>query len=558
MLSHVEDQSDEQGNGWPELQPIGPPPLPTFPTQALPSPLREWVEAEAEATQTPAELAGILALSVCSAVIARKVEVWVPEHGWPEPVNLFSVVVLGPGNRKSAVFKDSTTALRKYEEELVEQRRPELAIEQSERRQAEKRLKLIEDEIAKLIKPKDFEKLKAEAATLASKLSNWPEPVLDALIVDDMTSEKLGIVLSEQNGRIACMSPEGDVFDLMAGKYSISSAPNFGTHLRGHAGDDLRVGRVGRESVFVIRPAITMALTVQPAVIYSLQSSPVFRGRGLLARFFYAVPPSPLGERNPTPKPVSEQISEEYSALVRRLLVALENINPDDPISLELSPRALESLNEWLAEIESELAIGGEMEFIQDWGAKLAGMTLRMAAALHCVKHSHVLPSTVQIEESTFRSAIELARYAIPHADRVLSMMGQNTPSPQTDAQYLWKWLTKRQPERISKRDLHRAVQRKFPKVEQLDASIKVLADCGYLREISEEKEQGKGRPASPEYEINPAAIEAENQLRASVKSLTQMTKIPNPPQESSSVISVNASGDIETQALELDGENWV
>ena len=39
--------------------------LPAFPTHLLPAVLCEWVEAEAEATQTPPDLAGTLALSVC-------------------------------------------------------------------------------------------------------------------------------------------------------------------------------------------------------------------------------------------------------------------------------------------------------------------------------------------------------------------------------------------------------------------------------------------------------------------------------------------------------------
>ena len=33
------------------------------------------------------------------------------------------------------------------------------------------------------------------------------------------------------------------------------------------------------------------------------------------------------------------------------------------------------------------LGDGGQMEIMRDWGAKLAGETLRLAAVLHCVEH---------------------------------------------------------------------------------------------------------------------------------------------------------------------------
>lgn len=91
---------------WPEPESFDVLNLPEFPTRALPDVLRQWVEAESHATQTPADLAARLALSVCSVGIAWRVVVE-PRPGWHEPVNLFTAVLLEPGNRKSAVFSDA-------------------------------------------------------------------------------------------------------------------------------------------------------------------------------------------------------------------------------------------------------------------------------------------------------------------------------------------------------------------------------------------------------------------------------------------------------------------
>lgn len=79
-----------------ENQTRGPPPawqppvpftahnLPPFPVDALPGWLKNYVVAEAEATQTPADLAALLVLVVCGAGIAKKFVVFVWE-GYREP-----------------------------------------------------------------------------------------------------------------------------------------------------------------------------------------------------------------------------------------------------------------------------------------------------------------------------------------------------------------------------------------------------------------------------------------------------------------------------------------
>ena len=141
-------------------------------------------------------------------------------------------------------------------------------------------------------------------------MATTPEPALPRLIVDDATSEKLGAMLAEQGGRIASMSPEGGVFDLMAGLYSKSGMPQFGVYLMGHAGDDLRVDRISRKGEHVKRPALTMGLAIQPTVLEGLLENSAFRGRGLLARFLYSLPESRIGSRKIEPAPVPDSVNQ--------------------------------------------------------------------------------------------------------------------------------------------------------------------------------------------------------------------------------------------------------
>jgi hypothetical protein len=79
-------------------------------------------------------------------------------------------------------------------------------------------------------------------------------PPLPRWLVDDATPEALAGLLATY-GRIALLSPEGDVFDQMAGRYNQQVGPNLGVYLKGHAGDLLRVDRRGRPPEYVERPS---------------------------------------------------------------------------------------------------------------------------------------------------------------------------------------------------------------------------------------------------------------------------------------------------------------
>jgi hypothetical protein len=475
---------------WPEVAAFDDYDLPQFPIEALPRVLRDWVTAESHATQTPPDLAGLLALAVCAATIARKVEVE-PRPGWREPVNIFVAVPLEPGNRKSAVFNDATRPLRDLEHEWIESARAQVAREQSERRQSEHRLTKLE----KLAAEKGDPEVRHEASELAAQLAEQPEPVLPRLIVDDATSEKLGMMLADQGGRIASMSPEGSVFDLMAGMYSKSGTPQFTVYLMGHSGDDLNTDRVSRKSVRVTRPALTCAYALQPQVISGLASNPAFRGRGLLARFLYAGPKSLIGRRVIAPEPVPEETREAYRQAIGRL-AAIQG-----ELVLHLSVDALADFHAWEAEIERMLDDGGQMEIMRDWGAKLAGATLRLAAVMHCADRGW----EPLISQATIAAAISIARYLIPHAEAVLNMMQANGGSSD-DARYLLCWVERHDRRQFSKSEAQHHGKRRFRRATDIDPALDELIRRGYIRLVPAEA-TGPGRPVSPIYEVNPAVF---------------------------------------------------
>ncbi len=304
------------------------------------------------------------------------------------------------------------------------------------------------------------------------------------------------MMLAEQGGRIASMSPEGNVFDLMAGLYSKSGSPQFDVYLKGHSGDDLVTDRVSRKSIRVERPALTCAYAMQPAVIKGLAENSAFRGRGLLARFLYAAPRSWIGRREIAPAPVSDATREAY----RRTVRALAEVEGETVLTLSADAAVL--LRAWETEIEAMLGDGGQMEIMRDWGAKLAGATLRLAAVLHCVEHG----AAGRIEGRTIAAAVEIARYLVPHAEAVLNMMSAKENSTDEDARYLLRWIQRHGRRKFTKSEAQHHGKRRFPKADAIDPALAELTRRGYIRPKMMET-TGPGRPPSPAYEVNPAAF---------------------------------------------------
>lgn len=477
--------------------------LPPFPTDALPGWLRDFVSAEATATQTPADLSGMLCLSAMAACCAKKIRVRVNE-GYSEPTNLFVAVALPPANRKSAVFCDVTAPIRVYERSETERMAPEIAKLRNEAEIAEARLNRSQKDAANADTDVALQ-LEEEANRLAQEFHQLKVPKPPRFIAADATPEALGSLLSDHHGRMAVMSPEGDVFDLISGRYG-HGTPNFGVYLQAHAGDDLRVDRKNRNPEFVRNPALTVGLAVQPDVICGLGAKRELRGRGLLARFLYALPKSLLGYRDPNPPAVPKAISSEYARNVSALLEIkpqLDEAGDIVPFEVHLCPAAEMSRIEFIARLEPMLGEGGELGTIQDWAGKLGGAVLRIAGLLHMAEQvADKSPWNQPMSAETMNRAIRIGNYLIAHAQAAFAQMGVDHLVE--DAKHVLGWMRREGFKTFSERDCFEATKSRFRKVDALRPALATLLTHGYIRLSSGAPRKGPGRPRSPVYEVNP------------------------------------------------------
>jgi len=478
--------------------------LPRFPTEALPGWLRVYVLAVATATQTPVDLAAILALAVVAASCAKKVEVRL-KPGYVEPLNIFGVVALEPGARKTSVFRKIVEPLEEYERAEIDRLAPEIARAKALLKIKEAKLKKLQDR-AVSAKGAEQNGLTAEAVALATEITESVVPTQPRYFADDCTPERLATLLRDQGGRIAVMSPEGDVFDLMAGRYSPTGAGNFGVYLKGHAGDALRIDRVGRPPEFIERPALTVGLAVQPEVIRGLIDRPGFRGRGLLGRFLYSIPISLLGHRDTNPPPIPEKTHTDYRSNIHALLklpFEKEESGEVRPRQLRLASDAQTRFQAFDAWIEPQLSEFGDLGGIRDWGGKVVGAVGRIAGILHMADFvGTAAPWDHPISRETIDNAVQIGEYLIPHARAAFAEMGADVFVDQ--AKMVLRWIERNTPACFTKRDLHQAMRGTFKRVEELERPLALLVSHGFVRKHQEVSQDGPGRPASPIYDVNP------------------------------------------------------
>ncbi|WP_433010302.1 YfjI family protein [Kribbella sp. CA-294648] len=474
-----------------------------FPVDVFPGWLADHVSAVAEATQTPVDLAGSVALACLSTAAGGKVLVQV-DRSWLEQVNLYTVTALPPGSRKSPVFRAMTGPLSDAEEAL----RDVTAAERIEAEMAARIAAARAEDLAKKAEraTANPQEALADATAAAREAAEIVVPELPRLMTDDVTPESCVSLMATHGGRIAVLSAEGDVFATLTGT-RYSAAPNLGVFLKGHAGDKIQVDRKGRESESIDRPALTLGVTTQPGTLQGLAAQPGFRDRGVLARILYSLPVNTVGSRNNQADSVPEPVETTYRDALRTLVLLLAD--HDTPHHLDLTPDARQVLLDFQDWIEPRLhPQTGQLAPITDWASKLAGAVVRLAALLH-LAHTFTTGYATPITADTMHAAERIGRYYLDHALAVYDLMGRSHPDLD-DAREVLAWIAKHCHKTgrrtFSRRDALNGLngRTRFATVADLEPALTVLIDHGHIR-LAESKSTG-GRP-SIAYDVHPATL---------------------------------------------------
>jgi hypothetical protein len=462
---------------WEPIIPLRAGAMPAFPTHIYPPDLARFIESAAYSVQVPADLIGMMMLAVFGSLVAKTIDVEITPT-YHEQLSMMTCAIMPPASRKSAACSIVTkplirldTEINNFERDAVRHYETQKGILQGKRQDLLKKLEHVEDESAK-----------SELENVDASLDSLEVVHKTTLWMDDATPEALVASMAENGGRMGILSPEGSVFEMMAGRYS--GKPNLDVYLKGHVGDTIRVNRKAASPearvITIERPALSIGIMVQPDVLSSLSSKSIMTGRGLMARFLYAFPADLVGKRIVGTSDISAKSIADYERTVRIFGDWRQKRFPADwePHNIRLTTEARQVYEEWAAEVERSLGCG-DLRVIREWGGKLVGATVRVAGLLHLLSNrDRVEPWTVGLNADTMRNAIEFGKYCIPHA--IAAHHEIHGDRQLEKALRLARWIQEKSERSFTARDVMRSLHA-FQKAADVHSVAEILVDHGYI-----------------------------------------------------------------------------
>ena len=464
--------------------------------------LRDYLAAVAESYQVDPAMPAMLALSALSLAVSKAAEVQLGPD-WLQPAPVWSCLIAEPGERKSAIFSEVTRPISEYEKARNEALACQLARYESDRRLLERRGQEAESKAAR----KGDINAAQEAREVAAELALLEPLRPPRLVAQDATTESVIELANRNGGRLGIFDAESSALENALGRYQ--DRPNLDFYLKAHEGDAYAFTRRKGDDFSLDRPALVMAMCVQPHAAASLLENGAAIGRGLFARFLYARPRSLKGQRNLEPVPVPGHLRQWWSETLRRILALPypgEVFSPDglnverrqcEPRVLGLSPEAAEAFLALRQVLERELAPNdGRLADTRGWAEKFPAAVGRIALCLELARNS----DAAEVSPEVMTAAIAWAEFLIP-AFRYVVASADLDPDHRQAARVLG-WVQREHLTVFSHREMHRKLRVKgYAKAEDWEPVAILLTERGYLR--SAPSEETGGRP-SKRYFVSP------------------------------------------------------
>ena len=446
---------------------------PEFPLEVLPTWMSDYVSTIAHDLQVAIDLPANLALGAIAVAVLGNATVTYPRQNWTQPLNLYMAVALPPSAGKSPAKSAIFSVLEDLEQKRIGQAAAFLADFESDKRIKEKSQRANEEKASKS-KGIEGDAAREEARALASELALMAKPSSGKLLVDDITTEALGVELADAGGRIAVVSAEGGLFDRIAGLYSDQVA-NMDLYLEGWGGGRYSVSRIGRPPILVPKANLCVITTVQPAVLDAIGGRRDFSGRGLTARFLLTLPESNVGLRDRMRASIATPyVKKAYeSSLTHIADEAFEH-----PVSLVVKGGASELFAHWDQWLEDNLAPGQPLEHMAEWIGKLRASVLRIAGLLH-IAHGK---REEHVDVDVMNDAITLGGYFLAHAQAVTARWG--TDGSVMQAQQIIEWTERTERTEFTARELQRSNGRQYTTVEDTRAPLELLVERGWIKPL--------------------------------------------------------------------------
>lgn len=456
-----------------------------YPLDALGDMLGEAARAIMAIVQCPPELAAQSVLAAASLAAQGHADVMHP-MGKPIPLSLMLVTVAESGERKSTADGLALEAIEAAANDG----------EQDYRREYARWRNASEANDAARAAAK--KKGKGDAAAIKAALdaigADPAPPLHPRRAVSDPNYEGLLRYMQTAHGSLAWFNNEAGQSvggTALHDDNKLKYAAGLSKFWDGQAVDRVRAG----DGVHVLRGRrLTTHLMLQPGVAHILLGDPLLRAQGLFSRTLICEPASTIGQRPfRAPLEVDRMKLARYHARIRELIETdcahADAANELTPPALDLSDDALTVWTAFHDAVERSLAVGGTMEGLRGFGAKLAENVLRMAGIMAVIEGAEA------INETHMRRAVKLGDYYAGEAVRGAERAAIGAEI--AHAERCRVWLTERWPgQAVTLRDFMQSAPRPRSKAKA-EGMVAILAEHGWLTLQSDGKSYAiEGRDA--------------------------------------------------------------
>ena len=455
-----------------------------FPVANLPKVLSDYLKAVCDFVQVDSSMVALPMLSVLSLCLQGKAVVSYPANAHTESINIYTLTIAQPGERKSGVFKALIKPVEEYQQQYNVLHHKEIERYKSKR-------KFLEHQKQAAMNKTSFESVQKITDELCDL-----KPVHEMrLICSDTTPEALAAEMDKQNGCMAVMDDEGSVFDVISGLYN-NGQGNINLFLKAYDGSSHCIFRRNSDNITLEAPYLTIGIMTQPQQLLRTMNNPQFMGRGLMQRFLFSFPIGKAGNQNFTSNDIPPNIQKAYDELITNLLRIPK---ADKPVKLNHNKESYNILNGYFDLLQSKMRSGGMFEnnTLKEYASKHFGKVLKIAGLLHLCDHTADEP----INGKTAMNAVQIGLWAENMALKAFDG-GAGYDETTKNAKYILRRIKELNIEEITLRELKRNCKGVHDK-EAVNEAIALLEDMNYLK--CEKIRNASGQPSTLCY-INPLA----------------------------------------------------
>jgi hypothetical protein len=430
----------------------------SFPLEALPPILRQYVIEQAAALPVPIDLIAIPAIVAAGAAIGRTREIQLKD-GWIEHASIYAAIVSTTGSLKTPALSKTTEPLRKRQKQYLDDYKD--ALQQ------------YEADLATYSKA-----LNAYKSDKAGDIPMKPTPpILRRTWTADVTIEKLAGILAENPRGVSILRDELTAWVKSMNQYRGGKGADKQFYLSAWSGTPVAVDRQGKEGIFISRPFLSVAGCITPDGLAALNDEESGED-GFIQRVLFAYP-DPVKNRW-SDATVSPKTQESYSHLFEALqdlsMVTDALSGEERPLTLTLTTEAKALFVQWHDE-HCQQAECSTAPFVAGVYSKLKGYCARLAL-IHALCLN---PAARVVSVESVSAASDLIDYFVAHFTKIAPMLTRHRVTEEARCEHdIKRLLTGGKIE--TKRDLQRRLPRYPAKV--FNHVFSALRDADQLEEV--------------------------------------------------------------------------